>query len=125
MKLMRLRVGSRAETILRSILREGPKTRGELAKILGIEVIVYKYDIEELRDRHRDGYRASPPRRTTKMYPILPGTLSYMSKVDYKRKFTGTETEFYKFYKPWIILADGKWEITEFGIKALEVLDDE
>ncbi len=122
---MKLREGSRAEKILRVITAKGPRTRGQLAKALGIEVIVYNYDIEELRDRYKYGYRSSPPRRNTKMYPYLPGTLGYMSKMQYKSKFTGTEREFLLSYKPWIKLINGKWEITEFGIKALEVLDNE
>ena len=122
---MKLRTGSRAEKILRVIQTKGPRTRGQLAEALGIEVIVYNYDIEDLRDRYKDGYRVSPPRRNTKMYPYLPGTLGYMSKMQYKSAFTGTDRQFLLLYKPWIRLVDGKWEITQFGIKALEVLDNE
>jgi len=123
MKLMKIVKGSRTEKILRILHSEGPKTRGELAKAMGIEPIVYEYDIEKLRQEKNNGTRKSPPRNNIKVYPFLPGTLGYMSKMEYKSKFTGTKEEFLKYYKPLIISNKGKWEITDYGIMALGVLE--
>jgi hypothetical protein len=99
-------------------------TRAELADAMGIEPVTYDFDIEELRKQQQSGERKSPPRRNIKVYPYLPGTLSYMSKAKYKKEWTETWEKFVQFYKPWIELIDGKWEITEYGLKALEQLDD-
>lgn len=124
MKLMKLRVGSRAEKILRILAAKGPQSRGELAKTLNIEPILYEYDIEELRDAYKWGYRKSPPRRNTRVYPYLPGTLGYMSKMDQQRDWTESQSAFDRFHKPWIKSISRKWEITEFGVTALKVLDE-
>ena len=123
MKLMRLKGNSRSETILRILASEGPKSRGELAGALGIEPLEYKFDIENLRLEYKAGIRKSPPRRNIKVYPYLPGTLGYMSRMEQKKDWTGTWEEFMAFYKPWIISEDKKWEITKYGLKALEILD--
>ena len=121
---MKLKKGSRAEQILRTLYNEGPKTRGELAAVLGIKLVTYEHDFEKLRKEYKEGLRASPPRRNTKTYPYLAGTLSYMNKARYKKKWEGGWDEFKRFYKPWIWTDGIKWEITEYGIQALEVLDN-
>ena len=125
MKLIKLRKGSRAEKILSLLYKEGPMSRGELAEAMDIEPIEYKFDIEELRKQQVQGVRKSPPRRNTKVYPYLPGTLSYMSRADYKSKWTGTKEQFSDFYKPLIVLNEGKWEITDWGVRALINLNEE
>lgn len=123
MKLMRLYKGSRAGEILRVLYDEGPKTRAELAVALNIEPVIYQFDIEKLRADYKAGDRAAPPRRTQRVYPYLPGTLSYMSKARYKKDWTEDWDKFVKFYKPWIWLRNSKWEITDYGVMALGVLD--
>lgn len=124
MRLRRIKGNSRAEAILRILKAQGPKTRGELAQALGIEPLEYKFDIEDLRLEYKAGIRKSPPRRNIKVYPYLPGTLAYMSKMEQKKNWGGTWEGFMVYYKPWIVYENGKWAITEHGLIALEILDE-
>ena len=126
MKLMEIypNANSNAEKILRFLREEGPKSRGELAKELGMKPTKYDSDIEELRKQYQNGTRKSPPRRNTIVYTILPGTLGYMSRSKYKTNWTDSWESFMLFYKPWIINVNSKWVITEYGLRALEVVDE-
>ena len=66
------------------LLMDGPKSRGDLAEGAGVEKKIYKRDFEVDKANYeiarRSGYKGTPPRRTTTVYPSMSGFLNYMSR---------------------------------------------
>ena len=112
--------GKRAHRILMLLQMNGPMTHAELADGLGIKEIQIDHDYKELKEKKESGERMSPPRNYTRIYPGMSRLLSYMSRRGYLIGIR--EEEFMEEIKPLLTLREEKWEITKWGIEAIERL---
>ena len=135
-----IREGSKSHKILK-LLVDRPLSRGELAEGLGIQKKIYTRDFEKEKELYiKRGRKGTPPRRNTTVYPKMDGYLSFMSRgkarngsdplsgnFNYQRLDLDDPEELKRFIqveKPLILpTKDRKWEITQWGIRALRQLE--